>query len=240
VIAFDVRHYGTIGSTNDEAMRLAQAGAAHGTVVWAREQTAGRGRQARRWHSPAGNLHASVLLRLDASPSRAAELSFVAALGVADAVDRFLPDDAAAHFKWPNDVLVRGAKIAGILLEYADPAVVIGIGINVLQKPLSAPYPVTRLADSAAVTPTPAEVLQALLPTLARRLAEWQDQGFAQTRAAWLERAHPPGSPIRISVGDRTIVGEFAGLALDGALIVRTTNGPVRVVAGDVAFAAPT
>jgi BirA family biotin operon repressor/biotin-[acetyl-CoA-carboxylase] ligase len=234
VIAFDVRHYDTIGSTNDEAMRLADAGAAHGTAVCAREQTAGRGRQARIWHSPAGNLYASVLLRFAASPSRTPELSLVAALAVADTVDRFLPAGVRAELKWPNDVLVHGAKIAGILLESADAAVVVGIGINVLWAPIDAPYPVTRLGDSVAAVPEPSATLHVLLQSLAHRLADWQDEGFAQTRSAWLARAHPPGSPIRISVGDGSIVGRFVGLGDDGALIVQTKDGLIRIVAGDL------
>jgi BirA family transcriptional regulator, biotin operon repressor / biotin---[acetyl-CoA-carboxylase] ligase len=237
VIPFHVLHYSTIGSTNDEAMRLACAGATHGTVVWAREQTAGRGRQARRWHSPAGNLYASILVRLGASPSRAAELSFIAALAAADTVDRFLPDGVRADLKWPNDVLVRGAKIAGILLDCADTAVVVGVGINVRWAPLDTPYPVTHLADSVAAAPDPAATLHVLLQSLARRLADWQNDGFAQTRTAWLERAHSPGSQVRISVGDGSISGRFVGLADDGALIVQTANGPMRIVAGDVVVA---
>jgi BirA family biotin operon repressor/biotin-[acetyl-CoA-carboxylase] ligase len=238
VIAFDIRYFDTIGSTNDEAMRLAHAGAAHGTVVWAREQTAGRGRQVRRWHSPAGNLHASILLRLGAAASHASELSLVAALAVADTVDRFLPDGVRAELKWPNDVLVRGAKIAGILLEYADAAVVVGIGINVLRVPLDAPYTVTRLADSVAVAPEAGATLEALLQSLAHRLADWQNAGFTQTRSAWLVRAPAPGTPIRITVGDRSITGRFGGLAPDGALIVQTAEGPLRILAAD-AVASP-
>lgn len=235
VIAFNVRHYDSIGSTNDEAMRLSHAGAAHGTVVCAREQTTGRGREARRWHSPPGNLYASILLRTAVSP----ELSFVAALAVADAVDKFLPDGVRAELKWPNDVLVRSAKIAGILLECADTAVVVGIGINVLRAPLDAPYPVTHLSAGVAVAPQPEAILHVLLQALARRLADWEDAGFAQTRCAWLARAHPPGSPIRISVGGRSITGRFAGLAHDGALIVQTADGSERIVAGDVVVSPP-
>jgi BirA family transcriptional regulator, biotin operon repressor / biotin---[acetyl-CoA-carboxylase] ligase len=238
VIAFDVRHYDSIGSTNDEAMRLGHAGAPHGTVVCAREQKAGRGRQARRWHSPPGNLYASVLLRIAAPPSRAAELSFVAALAVAETLDRFLGDDLRAELKWPNDVLVRGAKIAGILLEQAHAMVVVGIGINVQRAPLDAHYPVTHLAAGVAAAPKPGAVLHVLLQSLAHRLADWRDNGFVQTRSDWLARAHPLGTPIRISIGDRWITGQFAGLAHDGGLIVQTADGPVRIVAGDVVISA--
>ena len=240
--AFDLRFYDSIGSTNDEARRLAQAGAADGTVVWAREQTAGRGRQGRHWHSPAGNLYASILQRLDAPAHRAAELSLVAALAVVDTTDEYLSDGARAELKWPNDVLVRGSKIAGILLEGiviegTDGAVVIGIGINLRCAPPDAPYPVTCLAEHVAAVPEPAAMLQVLLRALAHRLAEWRCKGFARTRSAWLARGHPPGSPLRVNLGDRAITGRFAGLADDGALLLATADGTVRVAAGDVADA---
>ena len=120
MIAFDVRHYDSIGSTNDEAMRLAREGAVHGTVVHADEQTAGRGRLSRRWLSPPGNLYLSIVLRPDVPAARSAEIGLVAALAVADAVDALLPQQVRATLKWPNDVLVRDGKIAGILLEQAD------------------------------------------------------------------------------------------------------------------------
>ncbi len=143
---FDVRHYESLGSTNDEARRLADAGAAHGTVVAAREQTAGRGRVGRSWVSPPGNLYLSVLLRLDLPPARRAELSFVAALAVFDLVDAVLPG-SRVMLKWPNDVLVEDAKISGILVEQADAATIVGIGVNVAHCPADTPYPATSLAE---------------------------------------------------------------------------------------------
>ncbi len=240
MIVFDVRHYDSIGSTNDEALRLARTGAAHGTVVCAREQTAGRGRQARHWHSPAGNLYVSILLRLDLAPGKAAELSFVVALAVADTVDRLLSDGVRASLKWPNDVLVRGAKISGILLEYADAAVIVGIGVNIRHAPLDMPYPVTSLAASGAVATTTDATLQVLLEAVVGRVADWQETGFATTRTAWLARAHPAGSPLRITVGSGSIEGRFADLAHDGALIIETADGPARFVAGEVGVAGST
>ena len=123
----------SVGSTNDEAARLADAGAPEGTVVWSREQTGGRGRRGRHWASPVGNLYSSTILRPDCAAPRAAELGFVAALAVADIV----PPGRALRVKWPNDVLVDGGKVAGILLESAIGQtgqvqhVVAGIGVNV-------------------------------------------------------------------------------------------------------------
>src|ERR1700727_2136985 len=137
---FNVQHHERLESTNDEARQLAAAGAPHGTVVHADEQSAGRGRFGRTWYSPPGNLYLSVLLRLDRPPERTPELSFVAAITVADAVDALLPKQSRATLKWPNDVLVNDGKIAGILLENADGAQIVGIGLNVLEAPRNPPY----------------------------------------------------------------------------------------------------
>lgn len=131
MITFDVRRYNSIDSTNDQALRLACQGAPHGTVVCAREQTAGRGRQAKHWYSPRGNLYVSIMLRLHLAPDRIAPVGFVAALAVADAADAFLPNDVRTELKWPNDVLIRGAKVSGILIEFTQAATVVGIGMNV-------------------------------------------------------------------------------------------------------------
>ena len=133
------------GSTNDEAKARAAAGAPDGTVVWARQQRAGRGRRGRDWVSPPGNLYVSVILRPACEARHVAQLSFVAALAVLDLVDGPLP--GRARCKWPNDILVDGAKVAGILLESAlEPGgrvdwVVLGIGVNLASHPVSrAPF----------------------------------------------------------------------------------------------------
>jgi BirA family biotin operon repressor/biotin-[acetyl-CoA-carboxylase] ligase len=236
VIAFDIRHYDSVGSTSDEAMRLAREGAAHGTVVHADEQTAGRGRLARRWLSPPGNLYASIILRLDAPNSRSAEVGFVASLAVADAIEAMLPRGTHASLKWPNDVLVRGGKISGILLEQADDALILGIGVNVLHAPDGMPYQVATIVGSFGIA-TVDGTLTRLLTVLSNWLDVWQRDGFAPIRAAWLSRAHPPGSPLRVTAGERVIEGRFADLAQDGTLILDTDDGPVSIVAGDVAAA---
>jgi BirA family transcriptional regulator, biotin operon repressor / biotin---[acetyl-CoA-carboxylase] ligase len=233
VIAFDVRHYDSVDSTNDEALRLARGGAPHGTVVHAREQTAGRGRFSRRWFSPPGNLYLSIILQLNIPAARSVEVGFFTALAVADAIDAMLPPRLRATLKWPNDVLVNDGKISGILLEQADDALILGIGVNVLREPSHVPYKVSTIVSCgglAAVDDTRARLLSAL----ADWLDVWQRDGFAPVRTAWLARAHPPGSPIRISVGERSVVGRFADLAHDGALVLETADGPVRMTAGDV------
>ena len=234
--AFDVRHYDSIGSTNDEAVRLAQEGAPHGTVVHADEQTVGRGRLSRRWSSPPGNLYLSIILRLDLPAARNVEIGFIAALAVADAIETMLPRQERATLKWPNDVLVRNGKISGILAEQADDALILGIGVNVLEAPGGVSYNVSTIVGSGGLA-TVDGTRAALLTALANWLDVWQQDGFAAIRSAWLTRAHPPGTPLRVTVGDRTIEGRFADIRDDGALMIDTDEGRRICTAGDVGFA---
>ncbi len=233
MIAFQVRHYDKVGSTNDEAQRLAAEGAPHGTVVHADEQTTGRGRLSRRWLSPPGNLYLSIVLRPDTATARAPEIGFVAALAVADAVDALLPRHARATLKWPNDVLVNDGKIAGILAEQAGDAIVLGIGIDVLQAPSGVSHKVSSIVGSGGLA-TVDGARDRLLAALGNWLDVWEHDGFAPIRAAWLARAHPAGSVLNVQLGDRFINGRFAGLDEDGALLLDTQDGRSRIVAGDV------
>ncbi len=233
VIAFQVRHYESIGSTNDEAQRLAAEGAVHGTVVHADEQTAGRGRLSRRWLSPPGNLYLSIILRPDVPPPRTIEIGFVAALAVADAVDALLPRQVRASLKWPNDVLVNGGKIAGILVEQSGEAVILGIGIDVLQAPSGVSYRVSTIVGCGGLA-TVDGARDGLLTALKNWLGVWEKDGFAPIRAAWLSRAHPMGSALSVQLGERFIAGRFAGIDEDGALLLDTPDGRSRFIAGDV------
>ena len=233
VIAFDVRHYDSIGSTNDEAMRLAREGAAHGTVVHADEQTAGRGRLSRRWLSPPGNLYLSIVLRPDVPAARSVEIGLVAALAVADAVDALLPQHVRATLKWPNDVLARNGKIAGILLEQADDTLILGIGLNILQAPSGVSYQVSTIVGCGGLA-TVDGAREKLLSALANWFGIWQQEGFPPIRANWLARAHPLGATLRVRLADQFVIGSFAGIDDDGALLLDAPDGRTRIVAGDV------
>jgi BirA family biotin operon repressor/biotin-[acetyl-CoA-carboxylase] ligase len=235
---FNIQHHERIGSTNDEARRLAGAGAPHGTVVHADEQAAGRGRFGRTWFSPPGNLYLSVLLRLDLTPDRASELSFVTALTVADAIDALLPKHSKATLKWPNDVLVDDGKIAGILVESIDGAQIIGIGVNVLEAPRNAPYKTATLVGAGGIA-TVDGARDILLESLAKHLGAWTEHGFDPIRALWLARAHPIGTALRASIGGRTEEGLFAGLDEDGAMLLDTPDGRKRIVAAEVSGGSP-
>lgn len=236
VLAFDV-----LPSTNDEAARLARAGAPEGTVVWALRQTAGRGRRGRSWTSAEGNLFVSLILRPQAPPARAAELSFVAALAVAEAVDALNPDGPAALCKWPNDVLLAGGKIAGILLESeagegGEAAwVVVGVGVNLAGCPTDVERPAAALPTAKA----PSAALEILLPAFDRLVGQWRDEGFAPIRDAWLARAAGLGAPISVRLTHETIEGVFHGLDSDGVLLLDVGQGKSlrRITAGDVFFA---
>ena len=222
----------TVGSTNDEAAHLADAGAPEGTVVWSREQTGGRGRRGRHWASPVGNLYTSTILRPDCPAQRAAELGFAAALAVADIV----PAGREVRVKWPNDVLVGSGKIAGILLESAIGQtgqvqhVVAGIGVNVGFAPQlpEMRYPGSALGGSVEAA------LEKLTAALAARLAEWRREGFETVRAAWLAKAGPLGAEVDVKLGEGLVRGRFAGLDREGALLLDTATGPRKIVSGEL------
>lgn len=242
---FHLHFFETIGSTSDEAKALARAGAPGGTIVWALEQTAGRGRRGRVWQSPPGNLYLSMLLRPTEPPISVAQLGFVAALGLGDALaaltDPGPPDlGPRLRFKWPNDLLVDGAKIAGILLESETAAsdrvefVVIGVGVNIAAAPSGVEYPATSLADKGVAGVEPEHLLPAFVnhfDTWARR---WRLEGFAPIRAAWLDRAGELGDAILVRLDRATLSGRFLDLDTDGALVLDAPDGRRRIAAGEV------
>ena len=224
-----ILHLKEVGSTNDW-LRENAAGLPDGQWLRADRQTAGRGRQQRRWESPTGNLAASCLIRLQPGEERAAELGFVAALALHDSVSRHV-DPARLRLKWPNDVLVDGAKLSGILLERVGDEVILGIGVNLAHAP-ALPDRETACLNAAA---TPAEFCALLAANFAMRRVQWRMEGFAATRDQWLQRAHPAGTMLRVTMGKTEHRGSFNGLAEDGALLLRLHDGTMlRVLAGDV------
>lgn len=236
---FQVIAHQTIGSTNDELKRLAREGAGEGLVVTAGQQTAGRGRRGRSWTSPPGNLYASVLLRPQCRAAAAAQLGFVAALGVADAVAALAPA-IAVRCKWPNDVLANGKKVSGILLETEMTSgerpdfVVLGIGANLASSPRDTPYAATSLAEEGAACIAPSVMIAAFIRRFAEWLALWRAQGFAPIRDAWLTRAAGLGEPIQVRLERDTLFGRFVDLDHDGSLLIDTPSGSRRIAAGEV------
>jgi BirA family biotin operon repressor/biotin-[acetyl-CoA-carboxylase] ligase len=231
-----------IDSTNEEAKRLAAGGAEAGTLVWAGEQLAGRGRRGRGWVSPLGNLYLSLLLRPACPPAQACQLNFVAAVALAEAVSALLPAGAEVALKWPNDVLVRGAKVSGILLEASaalDRSIdwlVTGAGVNVVSCPTDTPYPATSLQREGA-TAGAADVLRTFAESFLALYETWRAQGFPPVRARWLASARGLGEPIEVRLERETLRGRFSNLDESGALMLDTTDGTRRqITTGDLFF----
>jgi BirA family transcriptional regulator, biotin operon repressor / biotin---[acetyl-CoA-carboxylase] ligase len=235
-----------IESTNDEARRLAEQGVAAGVVVVAAEQLKGRGRHGRVWHSPPGNLYASLLLRPDCSIADAAQLSLVASLALAEALVGLAPPGADVRVKWPNDVLVRGAKAAGLLLESAAGAgervawVVVGSGVNIASAPADTPYPATALSYEGFAPLAPLDLLARYLGALDGWLARWRAGGFAAVRPAWLARGCGVGDQVRLRLATGELTGRFLDVTEQGALLVGQDGDRRRqITAGELIYPGP-
>jgi len=239
---YALRHLQEIDSTNEEARRLARGGAPAPFWIVADRQTRGRGRRGRKWESSGGNLFATLLIDPQRSIAQCSQLSFAAAICVAELVGRYAPN-AQVRVKWPNDVLADDRKIAGILLESASSDglrpdwLAIGFGVNLAAHPANMEFPSTSLAALGASVPSAGEALACL----ARIWSEWYDvwtkSGFAPIRDAWLLRAARLGARVqaRLARGDAT--GVFEGIDESGALLLRECSGGLRTIsAGEVFF----
>jgi BirA family biotin operon repressor/biotin-[acetyl-CoA-carboxylase] ligase len=242
----EIHWFAELPSTSDRAKELADDGAEHGEVVIAEAQTAGRGRRGRVWTSPPGrNLAFSVVLRPDLPPARAPEVTLVASVAICDALRQA---GVAAGIKWPNDVLVGGRKIAGILTELAaEPDrvhwVVVGVGVNVNARAEDFPAELRGEATSLLLergVATPRALFAAACLTA---LEEWLDrhaeEGFGAVRAAWRERSVTLGREVSVQADGRVVVGTAEDLDEDGALLVRDAAGLQRILAGDVTLLRP-
>ncbi len=228
----------SVDSTNAEALRRARAGERGPLWIAAAQQTAGRGRRGRSWSSLPGNLHASLLLTDPAPAAAAPQLAFVAGLAVHDACVALAPALASSlSLKWPNDMLCRDAKIAGILIEgEGEPVTVaIGVGVNCAHHPTAVEHPATDFAEQGATVAVFA-LLQALSRAMAARLDQWdRGAGFAAVRAGWLARAGGIGAEIRVRLAERETTGRFEAIDEAGRLILRLGDGRRETItAGEV------
>jgi BirA family biotin operon repressor/biotin-[acetyl-CoA-carboxylase] ligase len=237
-----------VGSTNTEAFKRAEAGERGPLWIVARRQTQGRGRSGRSWGSEPGNLYATLLQTIACPKSAVPQVSLMAGVAVIDAMRTVAGGRPVEglRLKWPNDVLIGRAKCAGILAESAPSAggtevtLVIGTGINLAWHPADIGRDATHLA-AHGVDVSPEAMLRALASAMQASLDVWQGgTGFAQVRAAWLERAGPVGEAATVDTGSLRIEGSFFGLDTDGALLLRDAHGEQRrVTYGDVTLRAP-
>jgi len=242
--AFGLVALDSVDSTNEEAKRRARGGAPDKTLICAGMQTAGRGRGGRSWVSPPGNLYLSLVLRPACPPRRAAELGFVAAVAL-EAALQDIAADLPVTFKWPNDVLLHGRKLAGILIEAdshgADALdwLVLGVGVNVASHPAGTAVPATSLTAEGLAGIAVETVRDAFAGRFLAAMQDWQRQGFGPIRERWRERAAGIGSVITVRLPNATLRGTFVDLDADGALLLapETNDGSVqRITAGDVFF----
>lgn len=230
-------------STMREAARRAGELAAP-TWVMARRQTAGTGRRGRAWHMDEGNLAATLVMRPEGGPAQAALRTFVAALALFDTLAELAPETRLS-LKWPNDVLLNGGKVAGILLESGGRGgavdwLAVGVGVNLVSAPAAEvvePGAVTpvALADTAGA-PDPEDVLRRLAVHFARHEAQFRDHGFAPLRRLWLSRAARLGEAITARMGEETATGTFDTVDEEGSLVLRTEAGPRIIAAADIQF----
>lgn len=232
-------------STNAEARRMAEAGEAGPVWIVARAQTAGRGRRGRDWISPPGALAATLLTTTARPPAEAAQVTFVAALAAIGLMDAFVPPEVAS-IKWPNDVLLDGAKAAGILVESGPHPggglwLAVGVGVNLASRPADTERPAAALADHLRGDVAEAPGPEAAAAVLAEQFAVWADRwttlGFAPVLAAWAARARGLDGPCVARLGRETLSGVAEGVEPDGALRLRLASGELRrIAAGDVFF----
>jgi BirA family biotin operon repressor/biotin-[acetyl-CoA-carboxylase] ligase len=223
------------GSTNDDVASLAREGAPEGIWLRAVRQSGGRGRQGREWHSPPGNLYASTLVRLRPGDPPAPTLALVAAVALHEVACAFVVAGVGIEIKWPNDLLVAGAKLSGILLERVDDSIVLGFGVNLADHPDDMARPAINMGMLGGA-PDPARFIEALAASFARWLGRWREEGLEPVRTRWLAAAHPIGTALSThSAGGARVEGLFDGLDESGAMRLRLPDGTSRVIhAGDV------
>jgi BirA family transcriptional regulator, biotin operon repressor / biotin---[acetyl-CoA-carboxylase] ligase len=227
-----------IGSTNDHAKGLAKSGYPHGTVVWAHQQTMGRGRQGNTWTSMPGNLFMTMIMRPDKNAALSGQLSFVTAVALAETLKEWLPPNVQIALKWPNDLLLNGKKAAGILLESEVHGVnsvgwlIIGVGVNVADAPEGA----ASLKDFGVTGLEAGHVLEKLAKKIKTLYDLWMKTGFDLIRLEWLRYAHNIGATINVRLPKETVSGKFIGIDASGALQLEMADGTRRDVSSGEVF----
>ncbi len=233
-----VVRYGAIDSTNEEARRRALGGEAGRLWIVAEEQTAGRGRRGRVWISPKGNLHASALMIDPCPPVVAAQLGFVAGVALARAARDLGATDVG--LKWPNDLMSRGVKCAGILIEGIGlgggrSACVVGVGVNCAYAPEGLGYATSCLTRAGGEAVGRGELFERLVQQFDEWLDVWRaGQAFDRIRASWLDSALGLGEWIAIQNGAGRREGVFEGIDAGGRLLMRSKQGLETIEAADL------
>ncbi len=241
-IGHQLYYYDEIGSTNDEAFRLGLAGAPEGTALIANSQSAGKGRMQRVWHSPAGsNIYTSIILRPKIEPAKVSQISILAGVALAEALEKYCPD--RIKLKWPNDILINGKKVCGILSQAKITVsevdfIVLGIGINVNINYNQFPQEIRNLATSLAMETGKEISRQELIISLYENLAKWYKkllkEGFGGIKEKWKNLSPMIGQTVEVMFREEAVSGKAIGLDDDGSLILLAAgNKKVKISAGD-------
>lgn len=232
-----------IDSTSSEAIRLARAGVAGDFIIWAKRQTAGRGRYSRVWYSEAGNLYVTILLNRNVQITKRSQLSFVTALALHKAIISFAQQYKTAfqvRLKWPNDILIEGKKAAGILLESIDldsnNYIIVGVGVNLQSNPSELRQLVTNLY-AYGININAEQMLCCFIRYFEKYLLLWQYSGFMPIRDQWLQKASNLQQVISIDDGKNKISGVLLGIDFEGNLCLKSSSGEIHIIStGEVLF----
>lgn len=231
--------FDSLPSTMDEAQTRAIKGTKDASVVVARLQTKGRGRRGRTWETFSGNLSFTYITYLSCELSQAPQLSFVACVAMGEALLPFLPPNHNLTYKWPNDLLLNGKKVGGLLLEATavphrkDIAYLIGCGLNLVSHPQETIYSATSFQEEAIYVPYE-ESLHALTISLQKHIKIWKTEGFDPIWTLWMQRAAFLQEEISLTLQGKKITGSFQGIDEKGALKLKTLQGPLSLVAGEI------
>ncbi|WP_250296235.1 biotin--[acetyl-CoA-carboxylase] ligase [Wolbachia endosymbiont of Oedothorax gibbosus] len=219
---FRIHHYKEVSSTNKEALDLIERGISNETVIIADKQTEGRGRTRKSWVSPEGNFYASLIINQETDVSKLTELTFVTALAVGNTLLSFISDSNVQH-KWPNDILIDGKKISGILLEKRSNSnwIIIGIGINVNHAPL----PGTTCINNYGESVSNMDLLKELIINFNKLRKQWLFDGFYAIREMWLKKAFKMNEQISVKLADKLYEGIFADIDKSGKLVLQQKDG---------------
>jgi BirA family biotin operon repressor/biotin-[acetyl-CoA-carboxylase] ligase len=239
--AYHLLSFDSLDSTNEEGKRLARGGGCHGAVIWAKQQTSGKGRMGRNWVSSEGNLFVSILLQPEKPLQEFSQLSFVAAIAAIEALEGLLPDSSKLKCKWPNDILLGDKKLGGILLESFRTEddgqfqnhgawVVVGVGVNVDSHPPRTEFPSTCLKDAGVELVSAKIILSRFIHHFIERYNEWNTKGFAPVRKLWTQYAWGLDQRLCARLPD----GDIEGMC-QGILLLKLDNGTKQQVhAADV------
>jgi BirA family biotin operon repressor/biotin-[acetyl-CoA-carboxylase] ligase len=238
-VNWQIEIYQSVESTQTLCHDAAQNNRPEGIVIQGLQQKGGKGRHGNRWDSPVGNLYMSILLRPDCAIEQAGQLSFVVAVAVSAAMDDYIdPHKHTKTLKWPNDILVDGMKLSGILLESNMSesklrSIILGMGVNIFNKP-----PLATCLNDVARDPVYINVVRDnILKKLSYCYRLWQEKGFAPIHKEWLKQAHGMGQPMTARLPGKSFKGIFQGVREDGSLILAQENGEEKIIhAAEVHF----